>query len=623
MTDVQPTRPSTLGATPLPGGAWQFVVWAPYRKRVALQLEQQGRLRSIAMERDWLGYYRAVVEDVVAGATYRYRLDDSQERPDPVSRRQAHGVHGPSETVDLASFRWTDGRWKGLALEDSVFYELHVGTYTPEGTFEALLPHLDRLADLGVTTIELMPVAQFPGTRNWGYDGAYPFAPQNTYGSPRDLQSIVNAAHERGLAVALDVVYNHLGPEGNYLGEYGPYFTDHYRTPWGSALNFDRAHSDEVRFFFVQNALYWLREFHFDALRLDAVHSIFDASAYPFLAELSTQVASLTEQLGRKIHLIAESDLNDVRVLRATEDGGFGMQAQWSDDFHHSVHTLLTGENAGYYADFGDIRYLAKTLKRGWYYSGQYSRHRQRKHGNCPRNLAATRFVVCNQNHDQVGNRARGERLSALVDFESLKLAAGITVLSPFLPLVFMGEEYGETTPFQYFTSHGDPQLGEAVRRGRENEFVAFGWKGGIPDPQAESTFAASKLSHSVATSEPHRTLRRFYRMLLAFRRNRRIGCARQASVTEFSSEKAVLLIQTTDKSRLAALFHFGDSATAVALSLPSGTWKKQIDSADPEWRGNGVSSWPSTVDAGGHTEIVMPARSFLVLECSGSLSRG
>src|SRR5262249_35136724 len=349
MNANPPMRPSSLGASMMAGKRCEFVVWAPNRRKVDLQLRQNGQLRSVAMTRREMGYYVAIVDDVAAGTPYTYKLDGDRDRPDPASKFQPEGVHGPSEVVDLSAFRWTDAAWKGIALEDSVLYELHVGTYTAAGTYSALIPHLTKLKDLGVTTIELMPIAQFPGGRNWGYDGVYPFAPQNTYGSPQDLQNFVNATHSHGLAVVLDVVYNHLGPEGNYLSEYSPfYFTNHYHTPWGAALNFDRAHSDEVRHFFIQNALYWLREFHFDALRLAAVHSIFDASAHPFLAELSEEVAALSSKLGRRIHLIAESDLNDDRVLRPANDCGLGMNATWNDDFHHSVHTLLTGETSGY-----------------------------------------------------------------------------------------------------------------------------------------------------------------------------------------------------------------------------------------------------------------------------------
>src|SRR5271154_366287 len=332
MIDYQPIRPSALGATRGPGGTWQFAVWAPQLERVELQLQSDSS-QCIPMTRDELGYHHATVEQASAGSNYFYRLDGAPKRPDPASRFQPDGVHGASQLVDFADFSWSDASWTAPHLEDSVFYELHVGTFTPQGTFAALIPHLDRLADLGVTTIELMPIAQFPGGRNWGYDGVFLFAPQNTYGSPRDLQKFVDAAHARGLAVALDVVYNHLGPEGNSLSEYGPYFTDHYRTPWGAALNFDGHQSDEVRYFFIQSALYWLEHFHIDALRMDAIHGIFDASAFPFLAELSAAVASLSTRLNRKIYLIAESDLNDARTGTSIEQGGIGLDAQCSDDF--------------------------------------------------------------------------------------------------------------------------------------------------------------------------------------------------------------------------------------------------------------------------------------------------
>jgi len=615
MNNNQPIRPSSIGVTRVAGGGCEFVVWAPSRDGVELLLKQPGNVREVPMTRGELGYYRAAVDNIAPGTKYMYRLDGADERPDPASRYQPDGVHGPSAVVDLSSFAWTDNEWKGRTLEDSVFYELHVGTYTRERTFSALIPRLGQLQELGITTIELMPIAQFPGGRNWGYDGVYPFAPQNTYGTPRELQELVNAAHAQGLAVALDVVYNHLGPEGNYLGEYAPYFTDHYRTPWGSALNYDRAHSDEVRFFFIQNALYWLREFHFDALRLDAVHSIFDASAYPFLAELSTQVAALSSQLGRQIHVIAESDLNDVRVLRPVKDGGFGMHSEWSDDFHHSVHTLLTGENSGYYADFGGTHALKKTLENGWYYSGQYSKHRERRHGNCSQGLAPDRFVVCNQNHDQVGNRATGERLSALVDFEGLKLAAGITLLSPFVPMLFMGEEYGEIAPFLYFTSHGDKDLGEAVRRGREAEFSSFGWQGGIPDPQAESTFNASRLDHSLAEREPHHTLHKFYQRLLRYRRERKLARARDRSVTEFPAQRSIYVRSECGNVSLAALFHFGDAPAKVPLALPIARWRVAVDSADPEWRGKGSALPEGSFDSASVTEVTLQPRSFIVLE--------
>jgi maltooligosyltrehalose trehalohydrolase len=612
MADFLPQRPAPLGAVELPDGSWQFSVWAPRRNKVQIKFPNDGSL--IPMERDELGYFRARLTKRLTGARYLYRLDDSSERPDPASRYQPDGVHGPSQLIDVSAFDWKDAPWKGIALEDSVFYELHVGTFTPEGTLSAVIPYLDKLADLGITTIELMPIAQFSGVRNWGYDGVYPFALQNSYGTPRDLQGLVAAAHARGLAVALDAVYNHLGPEGNYLGEYGPYFTDFYRTPWGSAINFDGPQSDEVRHFFIRSALYWLEQYHLDALRLDAVHSIFDASATPFLADLSVAVDDLSERLGRKILLIAESDLNDAKVVRSVVQGGLGMDAQWSDDFHHSLHTLLTGETSGYYSDFGELHHLAKTLRDGWYYSGQYARHRQRRHGNCPVDSKSAHFVVCNQNHDQVGNRAAGERLSALVDFEGLKLAAGVTVLSRFVPMLFMGEEYGETAPFLYFTSHSDPALADAIRKGRGDEFAAFGWTGQVPDPQAESTFEASKLHHDLAKTGKHQKLSDFYKALLKFRRETGLGDASVRSISEYESENSLLAVYMSRGRLLAVIFNFHSSPSTVQLDLPAGTWETKIDSASEFWLGTG-STLPRSLDSDGCIRAMVPGHSLAVLE--------
>src|SRR6266849_8185285 len=416
-----------LGATYGADGLCRFLVWAPFAHTLDVHLSAP-RERFVPMHQEVTGYYQVLVEDVEPGSLNTYRLDGHIERPDPASRCQPQDVHGPSQVVE-PRFPWEDQQWGGLPLPAYILYELHVGTFTAAGTFAAIIPHLDALKRLGITAIELMPIAQFPGQRNWGYDGVQPFAAQYSYGGPKGLKQLVNACHQQGLAVALDVVYNHLGPEGNYLSAYAPYFTDRYRTPWGQAINFDDAGSDEVRRFFIENAFYWVETFHFDALRLDAIHGIFDFSANPFLAELKSAVGRLSQRLGRQIHLIAESDLNDSRVLLPREQGGYGLDSQWSDDFHHSVHTLLTGEKRGYYSDFGRISHLASTLMDGWCYSGQYSQFRQRRHGNSARGISSCHFVVCNQNHDQLGNRAAGERLSALVNFEALKLAAGISLL--------------------------------------------------------------------------------------------------------------------------------------------------------------------------------------------------
>jgi maltooligosyltrehalose trehalohydrolase len=613
-----------IGPHRLPDGSWEFLLWAPQAPSVHLQLFPSQDL--FEMEPLPRGYFRANLSEVDDGVQYLYRLDGQRALPDPASRCQPSGVHGPSQIVDPGSFQWTDREWKGISLQRSIFYELHVGTFTPEGTFDALIPCLTNLIDLGVTTIELMPIAQFPGDRNWGYDGVYPYAPQNSYGGPAALHRLVDAAHAQGLAVALDVVYNHLGPEGNYLSAFGPYFTDRYRTPWGQAINFDGQDSDHVRRYFIENALYWLEDYHLDALRLDAVHGIFDFSARHFLAELKSNVAQLSLRLGRPLHLIAETDLNDSRLLHDPEHGGYGLDAQWSDDFHHSVHALLTKEDRGYYSDFVGLAPLAATLNDGWYFSGQYSRFRQRHFGNSPCGLSASQFVVCTQNHDQVGNRACGERLTALVDFESLKLAAGINLLSPFVPLLFMGEEYGETAPFQYFTSHGDPQLVEAVRRGRREEFAEFGWEEEVPDPQDEQTYQRSHLDHLLKKTGKHQTLHRFYQHLVRIRREFNLGSAPSHTARELGDD-ALLLIFSIPPKRLAVLFNF--ARHLVTLDAPDlhGNWVARLDSAAACWSGTNSENAGLPTAQGlrenkdAHTRLTstsefrLSARSFLVLE--------
>ncbi|MBU4448409.1 MAG: malto-oligosyltrehalose trehalohydrolase, partial [Proteobacteria bacterium] len=421
----------SLGATYLGEGRSRFLVWAPLAEQVEVRLVSP-REDIVPLQRGERGYFSAVVAGVEPGSHYFYRLNGQQDFPDPASRFQPQGVHGPSQ-VAARRFSWDDGHWSGLPLRDYVIYELHVGTFTPEGTFDAVIPYLDELKELGLTALELMPVAQFPGGRNWGYDGVYPFAVQNSYGGPLGLKRLVNACHQRGLAVVLDVVYNHLGPEGNYLANYGPYFTQRYRTPWGPALNFDGPDSDEVRRFFIDNALFWSSEYHIDALRLDALHAIVDLSPQPFVAELAATVRRARERWNRKFFLMAESDLNDVRLVRSPDLGGYGLDGHWNDDFHHALHTLLTGEQTGYYADFGRLEQLAKAWREGFIYSGEYSPYRRRRHGSSSRDIAAERLVVFAQNHDQIGNRLGGERLSQLISFEALKLAAGAMLLSPFL----------------------------------------------------------------------------------------------------------------------------------------------------------------------------------------------
>jgi maltooligosyltrehalose trehalohydrolase len=601
-----------VGSNRQPDGGWDFLVWAPQVRSASLVFPGVSD-HAVSMEPLGDGYFHTFSERLAPDSQYFYRLDDARNLPDPASRYQPQGVHGPSQVVDLNLFRWTDHDWKGRTLEHSVFYELHVGSYTPEESFDAIIPHLQELADLGITTIELMPVAQFPGSRNWGYDGVYLFAPQNSYGGPMALQRFVNAAHQHGLSVALDVVYNHLGPEGNYLNAFGPYFTDHYRTPWGQALNFDGVGSDEVRRFFIENALYWFEDYHFDALRLDAVHGIFDFGARHFLAELKSAVFDLSRRLGRPMHLIAESDLNDSRILRAPGEGGYNLDAQWSDDFHHSVHALLTGDKLGYYSDFGGMTPLVSTLRDGWYYSGQHSNYRERRHGNSPQGLPPSKFVVCNQNHDQVGNRAAGERLTSLVSFEALKLAAGITLLSPFVPLLFMGEEYGETAPFQYFTSHEDPALVEAVRRGRREEFAAFGWEDSVPDPQDEQTFCRSTLKLSLKHQEPHHTLWRFYQRLIRIREDYSLGEAALRTVRKID-DSGVLTLREDGSRKFALVCNFADFPVTSSLPELAGNWTVVIHSADSSWQGP-ESNLASELTLPPDGKFRLSAHSFLFVE--------
>jgi maltooligosyltrehalose trehalohydrolase len=556
-----------------------------------------------------------VAEEAPPGALYLYRLDGNKERPDPASRFQPQGVHGPSQVIDRNVFPRENGEWTGLPLESYILYELHVGTFTTEGTFDAVIPRLDALKELGVTAVELMPVAQFPGSRNWGYDGVYPFAVQDSYGGPEGLKKLVSACHRREMAVVLDVVYNHLGPEGNYLGDFGPYFTDRYRTPWGAAINFDGPHSDEVRRYFIENALCWMTEYRVDALRLDAIHGIMDASAYPFLSELADTVRTLSERTGRKMYLIPESDLNDARVITSKEQGGYGHAAQWNDDFHHALHTLLTGEKSGYYADFGSLEHLARAYSEGFVYAGRYSRYRGRRHGNSSRHIAARQLVVFSQNHDQVGNRMHAERLARLVSFEALKLAAGTVLLSPFLPLLFMGEEYGETAPFLYFISHSDENLIEAVREGRKEEFAAFRWEGEIPDPQDEATYKSSRIDHRLGGEGRNKMLLEFYRELILLRKDHPVLSRLSKDdmeVTAYESEGVLFVRRWKGSGQAAAAFHFGDSPVSLPFPLPPGRWERLVDSSDRRWGGAG-SEVPGSLQSHGSVALSLPPKSFVL----------
>lgn len=491
-------------------------VWAP--RAGLVEFDSNGQVIDMKkVENGWWGLNAPFIDH---GADYAFRVDGQGPFPDPRSAWRPAGIDGPSRWIDHDRFIWNDSGWRQSPLGSAIIYELHVGTFTTEGTFDSTINRLDHLVDLGVTHVELMPVAEFSGNRGWGYDGVDLYAPHHAYGGPEGLKRLVNACHNRGLAVILDVVYNHLGPAGNYLGRFGPYFTQRYATPWGEAVNLDGPQSDPVRRFFIDNALMWLREYHIDGLRIDAVHAIVDTSAIHFLEQLAAEVENLEAELGRHLLLIAESDLNDPRVIRSPEAGGYGIDAQWNEDFHHALHTVLTGEQEGYYRDFGKLADLAKVLTQGLVYDGCYSVHRRRRHGRPATGLSGCRFVGCLQNHDQVGNRALGERTSHLLSPNRLKLGGALVLTAPFVPMLFQGEEWAASTPFLYFTDHQDSELGEAVKRGRREEFAAFlRQTDKIPDPQDEETFLRSKLDWDELGRAPHDAMHEWRRALIGLRR--------------------------------------------------------------------------------------------------------
>jgi maltooligosyltrehalose trehalohydrolase len=492
----------------------RFEVWAPDAGRVEVVLGERRLALQAAGE-----WWSTDVASAGAGTDYAFSVDGGPPRPDPRSRWQPQGVHGPSRVLDEP--RPPPSSWTGVDLGGAVLYELHVGTFTPAGTFDAAVERLDHLVALGVTAVEVMPVAAFDGEWGWGYDGVAPWAVHEPYGGPAGFGRFVAACHQRGLGVVLDVVYNHLGPSGNYLAEFGPYFTDRYRTPWGPAVNLDGAGSDEVRSFLIGNALWWLGGYGVDALRVDATHELHDESPTHLLEELAAAVDELAAASGRPLWVIAESDRNDPRIVRSRAAGGLGVHAQWSDDFHHAVHVALTGERDGYYQDFG-IDDVAPALRRGFVYVGQRSAYRRRRHGRDPTGMPPWRLVGYAQNHDQVGNRALGERLSHLAGLDAARVAAALVLTSPFVPLLFMGEEWAATAPFQYFADHRDPGLADAVRKGRQLEFAAFGWHpDDVPDPCDPATFRRSKLDWSELDRSEHRGMLAWYRDLSRLRRER------------------------------------------------------------------------------------------------------
>jgi maltooligosyltrehalose trehalohydrolase len=519
-----------------------FELWAPGHDRVELVLEDRRvEMEGVAASGGTDGWWRAEVTGAGAGTRYRYSVDGGPPRPDPRSRWQPDGIDGPSAIVDHEAFAWTDTAWHGARLASSVLYELHIGTFSPDASFDGVIDHLDHLVDLGVTAIEVLPVAEFGGERGWGYDGVLLWAPHHAYGGPDGLKRLVDAAHGRGIAVVLDVVYNHLGPAGNYLAEFGPYFTDRYATPWGSAVNVDGEGSDEVRRFIIDNACAWLEDYHIDGLRLDAVHAIIDQSALHVLEELAATVSALSDRLGRHKWLIAESDRNDPRLVASPEAGGFGLDATWSDDFHHALHAALSGDRDGYYVDYGSLALLGRTLRHVYAYGRDYSPFRDRHHGRPAGGLPGTRFLGYAQNHDQIGNRAVGERLAALVSTGRLKIAAALVLTSPFVPMLFQGEEWAASTPWLYFTDHQDPELGRAVSEGRRREFGAFGWAPeDVPDPQDPESWRRSLLDWSEVATGVHAELLEWHRTLLHLRRSvpDLTGGRREAITIEVSDDQ-------------------------------------------------------------------------------------
>jgi maltooligosyltrehalose trehalohydrolase len=596
MMDLSP------GAMCLSEGRCRFTVWAPLHNQVLLRLHGN-EIRTLAMQPLESGYHMLEANRAGVRTRYTYVLNGADEYPDPASRYQPEGVHGPSE-VCTAEYSWTDGDWSGSPLSDYVIYELHVGTFTDEGTFEAATKRLPDLKALGISAIELMPVSQFPGARNWGYDGTYPYAVQDSYGGPAGLKGFVDACHRHDMAAILDVVYNHFGPEGNYTGEFGPYFTDRYRTPWGRAMNFDGPYSDEVRRFFIGNALQWFHEYHLDALRLDALHAILDTSAYPFLSQLVDETQAESERQGRPLYLIGESDLNDPRLIKTREYG----------DYHHALHTLLTGEVRGYYSDFGSIEHLRQALHGGYVYNGQHSAYRQRRHGAPAEGISPDHFVVFAQNHDQVGNRLAGDRLTAIVSDAALRLAAACVILGPSIPLLFMGEEYGETAPFPYFVSHSDPKLIEAVRRGRREEFAAFQWQGEVPDPQDERTFLTAKLNWATRQSERGAIMLDYYAALISLRRTLpvlRHGVTQVEGPDETGS--TLLLRRAHEGSEAILALNLSETDRSISTRLSPGTWSRKVDSADERWGGPG-SAMPEHVNSSGTTTLHLRSLSALLL---------
>jgi maltooligosyltrehalose trehalohydrolase len=600
----------TIGINFTTRGEAEVLLWAPYAEQVILKIENEKK--GLSLVKQDRGYWSCITDRLRPGDLYQFEINGENKFPDPASLGQPLGVHGPSQIIRLDYFHWTDLDWQNIPLEEYIFYELHTGTFSESGTFAGIEEKLDYMVSLGVTAIEIMPVAQFPGDRNWGYDGVLPFAVQNSYGGAEALQHLVNACHEKGLAVVLDVVYNHMGPEGNYLGNFGPYFTNKYKTPWGDAINFDDAWSDGVRHYYIENALMWLRDFHIDALRLDAVHAIRDFSPVHILRELKEYVSALEKETGRIHYLIAESDLNDVRYVKSIENDGYGMDAQWMDEFHHALRVTTGQSQTGYYSDFSGIIHLAKAYKDAYVYDGIYSEHRHRTFGSSTSGIDGKRFIVFAQNHDQVGNRSPAERTSNLVSLDMQKVMAGAVMVSPFLPLLFMGEEYSEPRPFSYFISHSDPLLVDAVRKGRKKEFEAFHSEAIVHEPDSEEIFLSSKLQWQLVQQEPHAMLLRFYQRLIHFRKlllSLRHLNRKNLSIEIDEVKNTLTLHRWHEQEHVLCIMNFSSESQVITLPEVKLDWEKILDSATEEYGGNK----PSPIELLALTSITVPPESFLL----------
>ncbi|MBC8033588.1 MAG: malto-oligosyltrehalose trehalohydrolase [Chitinophagaceae bacterium] len=604
-------RKRTIGVNFNEHGEAEVLVWAPFAKSVEILLEQKNKIASLGKTEG--GQWFLASRDLLPGDLYKIRIDGQAERPDPASLSQPQGVHGPSQAIDLKRFAGNGGSWQNHSLSDYIIYELHAGTFSTQAGFSGVETKLDYLVQLGVNTIEIMPVAQFPGSRNWGYDGVYPFAVQDSYGGPAGLRKLVDACHDKGLAVVLDVVYNHMGPEGNYMRDFGPYFTSKYGTPWGEAINLDDEWCDGVRDYIVENVIMWFRDFGIDAVRMDAVHALKDFSAWNILQEVREATDAFMKETGSVHYLIVECDLNDPRYLDSLEKGGFAMDAQWIDEFHHALRIAAGGEKQGYYADFDGISHLAKAYKDAYVYDGMYSPHRKKIFGRKLKDHPGTQFVVFSQNHDQVGNRMLGERSSQLVSFEMRKLMAGAVMVSPFIPMLFMGEEYGETNPFLYFVNHTDPELRKMVSEGRKKEFEAFHALGEAPDPSDEATFRASLLQWDLLNKEPHRTLLKFYEQLIGIRKENMVLKNMDRSKLEVwhdETAQTLLLHRWEAEQHLLCLMNFSKQESALQIPLhPARQLKLLMDSASPEW--NGPLASASGIDT--TATVTLQPESFLI----------